>query len=295
MKRISLLIILIVLIFATGCTFHLNDREINLTDDGGLIIGEDIDTGDIKTFGESFDGNGLESAKVMIDINSANIRISKNEEDLFRGEVKTNVKGIEPIFKLDEDKIIIKDTFNYKGINKIYNKWDLRFSDKLPLNFDININAVKNEFDLTDLMVKDFSINTNASNTIIRTNNKNKEILENLDIEMNAGNLEIRELGNMNVENIGIEMNAGKLDLDFGEKIYRDTSIEFDGNVSEVDIKIPDNVGIKISNIDSLSNIKVKDNKLKSKDGDFKTSNYESSPNRVIINLKGTLLNMEIK
>lgn len=294
-KKIGLVILILLIFSTTACTFQLSDNGILTSDDGDLSFDDNIESGDIKTFTESFDNSGIESAEVEIDVNSANINISKSEQELFKGEVKTNVKGMEPIFRLNENRLIISDKFNYKGFNNIHNKWDLKFTDNIPLSFDININAVNNEFDLTDLMVKEFKINTNASNTVIRANNKNNELLENFNIEMNAGKLEIRELGNMNIKNLNISMNAGNLDIDFGEKIYRDISIEFDGNVSEVDIDIPEDVGIKISNIDSLSDINVRNNKVKSKNGDYTTNNFESSSNRVIINLRGALLNMDIK
>jgi len=104
--------------------------------------------------------------------------------------------------------------------------WDLRFGDKVPLTFEINVGANKGRLDFTDLRVRDLEINAGASSIEIIFRKPNPEVLEHIEINAGAARVRAKGLGNANFERLTFEGGVGIYTLDFRGKLNRKASVD---------------------------------------------------------------------
>ncbi|MTI46767.1 toast rack family protein [Sporosalibacterium faouarense] len=298
MKRVLAIIMVFVMISLSGCVIDLEDGlEIGIGDDRiSIDVGdENFELGDLETYNQDFDIGNEESLDVDINVSAAKINIEKSEDKLFSGRVESNIVGFDPRMELVGNSLLIKDNFKYRSIRSFKNNWDLKFTDQLPLKFDITTNASKNDFDFTGLLISKFKLYANATDNYIRFDEKNKENMESFEIDVNAGNLEVYGLGDAGPEEIEIDVNAGKIALEFGENIDKDMEISIEGNASQTTLDLPDSVGVSIEKRSTLSSLDIDESEfIKGEDG-YKSNNYESAKYKIDIEVRGTAFNLTVR
>ncbi|MTI71963.1 MAG: hypothetical protein FH751_17080 [Firmicutes bacterium] len=296
MKRLILIIMIITLLSLTGCVIDLKGSGVEITDNNS----RKIKTGDLKTFSEEFDIKGQSNLKVDLNTNAGEISLTKTSNKLFKGNIKTNIVGIEPRIDLRDDRLNIGyhniRKFRLGNFNNFINKWHLEVTDKLPLTFDIDANATKSIYDLTDLMVKEISIDSNASDVDIFFNKKNKINLDDFDIEVNAGNLEVNGLSNAKVKEIEVDVNAGNATLNFDGDIENDLELDIKVNVGSVSLELPKNAGIFIRKDSQLLSLDIHGKDFeKISSNEFKTINYDEKKYKIDITIEGNASSIDIK
>ena len=120
------------------------------------------------------------------------------------------------------------------------NDWLMQFTDKLPISFDIELGAGKGELDFTGLIVKDFNLSTGASSVVLRFDEPNKELIENLTIETGLSKFKGYGLCNSNFERMSFEGGLGSYVLDFSGKLNRDVDVEIKVGFGAIAIWIPE-------------------------------------------------------
>lgn len=111
-------------------------------------------------------------------------------------------------------------------------------------------------------------------------------------VEMGAGETNF-DLENFKVRNLHFEGGAASFQAKVGSKLAL-TDISVETGVASVEIEVPEASGCRIV-VDSGLSSKDFKGFIKQADGTYKTSNYESSVNKVNINLKGGLSSFEVR
>jgi hypothetical protein len=126
------------------------------------------------------------------------------------------------------------------------NVWDLRFTDELPLYFNIELGACESEIDFTGLRVKDLKLEIGASKGTISFNEPNRERIEKLKIEAGASKFKATGLLNANFEELQFEGGVGTFVLDFSGELDHRAYIDIEMGIGTLTILIPKKVGVKI-------------------------------------------------
>ncbi|WP_425446308.1 LiaF domain-containing protein [Dethiothermospora halolimnae] len=298
MKKLIILII-ICLIPLTGCVIEIdddlgvkiNDKNFNVNIDGL----NKVEIGDTRTIEEEFEVKGQKELEVRLDVSGADLSISKTEDNLFKGIIETNIKNLKPKIELKDNRIIIDDNFKYNGLGKYENNWNLKFTNNIPLKLDIDSNASDNGFDFTGMKISKLDIDTNAASTDINFNEKNEEDLDKIKLDINAGDLDIFDIGNANASDINVDVNAGSVDIDFGDKVFKDTEVSIEANASSITIDVPEDVGISIEKENMLSSLSYNSSEFDKVNGRYISKNYDKAKYKIEIELEGGVSSFDIK
>lgn len=300
MKKISFsLIILSTLIILSGCTVKI-DGDI-FKDDSFDNDNQPIEIGELKTYSESYNLEGQKSLDVNINLNAAKVNLEKTEDKLFEGNIKTNIAKMTPNIKLNGNNLYIGDKYEKnwsRNLSNAKNTWDLKLTDKIPLNLDIEMNATKNNFDFTDMIIDKISLDLNAADNKLTFNNINKGNLKEFDIDLNAGSLEIEGLGNAGAYDINAEVNACNIEFNFDKNIHKDVSLKIESNVSNSTVRLPNNVGFKLKIGENILISNIDKNGFdysKTQDKTYISNNYDDAKYKVNIVIEGNMSNFDIK
>lgn len=136
---------------------------------------------------------GTKRATVNIGFNAGKIIIGGTTRELMEADVSTTLG--EPDIRYAHGEMaelkIRQGDGGAKGMcwGEHENAWYLKFTDAIPLNFDIEANAGKAEIDLTEYVVEKLGIEGNAGKFSIRIGEKSPEV--NLRADVNAGKVSI--------------------------------------------------------------------------------------------------------
>ncbi|MDH3251862.1 MAG: hypothetical protein OEM41_03665, partial [Ignavibacteria bacterium] len=102
-----------------------------------------------------------------------------------------------------EEGVGKKTSFNVSDLKG--GKWYLKFSDAIPISFDIELGVGNGDFDLSGLTVKDFNLSTGASDVSLSFDEPNKTSIDNIHIETGVSKFYGRNLGNANFNHLRFE------------------------------------------------------------------------------------------
>lgn len=140
---------------------------------------------------------------------------------------------------------------NHKGSFKLSSlgesgKWYMRFSDAIPISFDLTLGLGKGDFDLSGLQVKDFNLSTGASDVTLSFDERNTTTIENMNIESGVSKFVARNLGNANFKRFRFQGGVGSYFLDFTGKIEKEVDVEVEVGLGVLTMIIPKEVGVRL-------------------------------------------------
>ncbi len=132
------------------------------------------------------------------------------------------------------------------------NWWDLKFTDKIPIDFDIDVGAAESELDFTGLKIKDLNVDIGAAKGMILFGKPNPEKISRMNFDAGACKLEIEGLANANFEEMTFDGGVGDFTLDFSGKLNHEAFVEIDMGLGRLTILVPKSIGVKIRSKDSI-------------------------------------------
>lgn len=187
-----------------------------------------------------------------------------------------------------------------KGSFKIANfeggKWHLKFSNTVPISFDIELSAGDGDFDLSGLQVKDFTLSTGASDVSLSFDEPNKTFIDNLSIESGVSKFVGRNLGNANFKRFKFQGGVGAYTLDFSGKIANEVDVDVSVGLGVLTIIIPPDVGARLfyekswaSRLDYGSDFHTVN------DDEYETENYDDAAGKMNIRIDSGLGSIKVK
>jgi len=202
------------------------EKELNivLSSSFGTVILTKGDPGKVLT---AEAGNSNMPAKIAVDYSIRN-RVGYLELSL--GDVKQNGEG--------------KHSFSLKDFDQ--GKWFLKFTDAVPISFDIQLGVGRGDFDLSGLQVKDFNLSTGASDMSIAFDEPNKTVIDNITIESGVSKFDGRNFGNARFKHLRFQGGVGAYTLDFGGEITTEVDVDVEVGLGMMTMYIPRDVGVRI-------------------------------------------------
>ncbi len=175
------------------------------------------------------------------------------------------------------------------------NDWNMEFTDVIPISFDIELGMGRGNLDMTGLIVKDLNLSTGASSVILRFDEPNKTLIENLTIESGLSKFKAYGLGNSNFRHMKFEGGVGSYFLDFSGDLVKEVEVNIEVGLGSITISVPDDVGVKISyeksfmaSIDFPKDIKEKE------EDNYYSSNYHQAKGRINMHIEAGLGSVNI-
>lgn len=174
--------------------------------------------------------------------------------------------------------------------------WDMRFTDAIPISFEMEIGLGKGNLDLTGLQVKDLTLSAGASSVSLKFDTPNKSVIEDMTIESGLSKFTGTGLCNANFNNFKFEGGVGSYWLDFSGKLDREVDVNIEVGVGSLTVVIPDNVGAKITyEKNFISHIELARDFSEQEENTYFSSNYSTSHGKMNIRVEAGLGSVKIK
>ena len=224
-------------------------------------------------------------------------------------EVEYNSEELRPRYRYDEDELSFglqskSDKFedddwmslNFDdadfniGLSSVKKtSWDLKFTDKVPLDINISAGAIKGNFDFTGMMIRNLNIETGASKTFISFDEPNPIRMQEFSLELGLAKFRGTHLLNANFEEMTIDGGIGKCTLDFTGEVIDKSYVQMDIGISSTTIILPRNIGVKIYAEVSLFTSFDTNELIEVDDDEYESPNWGATEGELVIDIDASI------
>jgi hypothetical protein len=185
-------------------------------------------------------------------------------------------------------------SFSLESLN--HAAWELRFSDAIPISFDVELKVGRGDINLSGLQVKDFRLSAGAGDVTLAFDSPNDVRIDNLTIESGVGKLHGRSLGNAMFKRFDFKGGAGVYTLDFSGSLPAQVDVEIEVGLGVATILIPREVGARVSYERSwVSRIDCDEDFSSSGENQYSSDNYTSASSLMNIRVSAGLGNIRVR
>jgi hypothetical protein len=130
--------------------------------------------------------------------------------------------------------------------NQLQQEAVVELSPRTDLSLVLSLGAVEADLDVGGLRVADLRLKAGASRTVLRFSEPNAIACARADISAGAAEMSVLGLGNSGCERVRVEGGVGKMMLDFGGAWTRSQQVELNLAVTELRLRLPREVGVRI-------------------------------------------------
>jgi len=195
----------------------------------------------------------------------------------------------------DEDRDTKKKhSIHFSGFES--NSWDMRFTDAVPISFDIELGLGKGVLDLSGLDVKDLDLSAGVSSVYLKFDKKNRSVIEDLTIESGLSKFKAEGLCNANFNHLKFEGGLGSYSLDFGGELKKEVDVDIEVGVGELTITIPENIGLHIICEKSwLAHLDIDRDLTEDQEDNYYSPNYRNARGRMNMRIEAGLGSVKIR
>lgn len=265
----------------------------------------------MSTFSEEEELTDQKSLEIKLSLNGGKVWFTKSPYDkLFTIEVEYNSEEMWPKYKYDEDDNSVyfslksknddfdDDVFDFDfdeddisiGLSSVKKtSWDLKFTDKVPLDINISLGATKGNFDFTGMMIKNLEIVAGASKTFISFDEPNSVRMEEFRLSLGLAKFRGKHLLNANFEEMSIEGGIGKSTLDFTGEVVSKSFVKIDLGISSTTIILPRNIGVKVyAEVSILTSFDTND-LIEVDDDVYESPNWGTTDGELVIDIEASI------
>lgn len=275
---------------ALGFVFKVGEKykkDISLTDERELKVNLEAGFGNIRI------ERGTSSKIIALDID-ADLKGDLTQYIDYSNRDETGYLNINTSDILIKESRKKKHSIHLSGFED--NDWTMKFTDAVPISFDIELGMGKGNIDLTGLMVKDLNISTGASSVTLRFDEPNPSSIENMTIETGLSKFKGYGLCNANFEHLKFEGGVGSYILDFSGRLDKEVDVDIEVGLGSVTIYVPDETGTKVYYEKSwVASIDLPKDFDEEEDDNYFSSNYYNTSGRINMHIEAGLGSVTIK
>jgi hypothetical protein len=175
-------------------------------------------------------------------------------------------------------------------------RWELRFSDAIPISFDVELKVGRCDINLSGLQVKDFRLSAGASDVTLAFDTPNGQRIDNLTIESGVGKFHGRSLGNAMFRRLDFKGGAGFYTLDFSGNLPAQVDVEIEVGLGVATVLIPREFGARVSYERSwVSRIDCDEDFSSSGENQYSSDNYSTASSLMNIRVSAGLGNVRVR
>jgi len=232
----------------------------------GMISVNPASTGDLWAGKRSMDKisktielKGEKHLTVKMDIGAAIIDLRSNRTgDILNAEVEYDPDELRVDMEYDADKdegtLYLESESRRKGIDldKEDHYWNLEFTDRIPITFEIDVGACEADFDFSGLKIDRLDMDLGASSVDVDFRKPNPVRMRKMIIDVGASQLTIIGLGNANFERLSFDGGVGDFTLDFSGEFEHPGQVDIDVGLGSLTIRLPEDAGVEINSESSF-------------------------------------------
>jgi hypothetical protein len=196
---------------------------------------------------------------VKMDIGAGIIDLRKNRTgDILNAEVEYDPDELAVDIEYDPDKhegtLYLESESRRKGIDldKEDHYWNLEFTDRIPITFEIDVGACEADLDFTGLKIDRLDMDLGASSVDIDFRAPNPVRMHKMNIDVGASALTIIGLGNANFDRLSFDGGVGDFTLDFSGDFKHRGRVDIDVGLGSLTIRLPKDAGVEIKSESSF-------------------------------------------
>jgi len=256
-----------VMVLLAACVFEFDNA-------GGMVAGtlkehrETVEMSDKYKTGKPMELN--------LDMDMAKAVLNSTDESLVDVKFSYSSKALKPELKVDEDEIRIRNRLEGYSFGKAVNNWDVKVTDKLPLEVEVKADASDIRLDMSRMQVNSIDAELNASSARMYFDEQNKVPADKFRLNADASSADIYGAGNLGFDVMEIDADASKLNIDLTGFNEKDGEVRIDANASSVKLRLPEDADIRIV-IDNyeISSININNDRILSRsEKEYISKNY---------------------
>jgi hypothetical protein len=136
-----------------------------------------------------------------------------------------------------------------KDLEDTRQRLDLALSPEVPLHLDLTFGAVQAEVELGGLTLQSASLETGASETVVRFSEPNRAACDDLTMQVGAAEFEVIGLGNSRCRSLDLKGGVGEITLDFSGDWApgAEMRVSADVGLGDVHLRVPESVGVRLN------------------------------------------------
>lgn len=176
------------------------------------------------------------------------------------------------------------------------NYWNMKFTDAVPISFDVELGLGKGNFDFSGLKVKDLNLSAGASSVYMKFDSPNKSVIEDMTIESGLSKFHGDRLCNANFNHLKFEGGVGSYILDFGGELRKEVDVDIEVGLGSLTIVIPENIGARIIYEKNwISHMDLDRSIAEQEENNYYTSNYASAKGKMNMRVEAGFGSVKIK
>ncbi|MGB2869841.1 MAG: hypothetical protein WBD36_15435 [Bacteroidota bacterium] len=175
-------------------------------------------------------------------------------------------------------------------------KLTLKFSNALPISFDLELGAGRGDIDLSGLQVNDLKVSTGASSVTMRCDEPNPISAESIKIESGVSKFSATNLCNTNFRRMKFSGGVGTYKLDFGGKLRRDADVKIEVGLGSVAVYLPKDLATRVLYDDNwFSSFDLDREFSKERNGVYVSDDYSEKGTKLTIQIESGLGSVKVK
>lgn len=271
LKRLPQFIILITVILSlTACVLEFDNA-------GGMLAGalkeykETVELDDSRKISEPMELN--------MEMQLTRAVVKSTEDKLADVSFLYNSEALKPEFEVEDDEISIKSNIPGFKPGKPVIIWDVKLTDKIPMEVEIKADASDLKLDMGNMQIKSIDAEINASSAKVYFDEPNRASMDKFKVKADASSVSIYGAGNSGFGTLDIDADASRLTVDLTGESLRDGEVRLEANASSVRLKLPEAVGVKLIIGDyEISSVRVNNNDILSRsEKEYVTNNFDNA------------------
>ena len=180
--------------------------------------------------------------------------------------------------------------------NVEHRKLKLRFSDEIPISFDVELGAGRGDLNMSGLLVKDIKISTGASSVEMRCDKPNGIAAQNIEIESGVSKFTATNLCNTNFRKLKFSGGVGAYKLDFGGSLKQDANANIEVGLGSVSVSVPKSMPTRLLyDAGFFSSFDLDDDFEKQRSGVYETEDYKGGDSKLTIQIESGLGSVKVR
>lgn len=173
--------------------------------------------------------------------------------------------------------------------------WYITISDRVPIRFNITVGAGQASIDLTEIHVREFTLDAGAGSVRLKMDKPNREEIGTVAIAAGVGSLRAEHLGNLRFQRLDFEGGIGEYVLDCSGDLPDNAIISTDVGIGSLTIVLPNGIGAKATTDENWFSSRKMNRFIRKNDALYITPDYNKSPRRVLLNLQSGLGSVDVR
>ena len=207
----------------------------------------------IRKITRTIELKGEKHLTVKMDIGAGIIDLRRNRTgDILIAEVEYDPDELRVEIEYDAEKdegtLYLQSESKRKGIDldKEDHYWNLEFTDRIPITFEIDVGACEADLDFTGLKIDRLDMDLGASSVDVDFREPNPVRIHKISIDVGASALTIIGLGNANFDRFSFDGGVGDFTLDFSGDFKHRGYVDIDVGLGSLTILVPKDAGVEI-------------------------------------------------